>query len=183
MATQSSKRGKASRDGSAAVNATVERIRNLNDQIVDYARQGGDASLEAYERMLKRVAEAQERAGTRGADWLSTFAKAQAEFTRELAEAYPSAARALQNYVSDVTTTIGKQARRVPGVATAEGETKGAVAREQDLPIANYDNLSAAEINKRLTKLSNEDVAKVDAYERRHKNRKSVLAKVAATRS
>jgi hypothetical protein len=183
MATRQSGRRSSSKDGSSAVNATIERIRDLNERIVEYARGGGEASLEAYERMLKRLAEAQERAGARGADWLGTFAKAQAEFTRELADAYPSAARAVQNYFQEFTSTIGEQAKRVPGVATAEGEAKGTVAREQDLPIANYDDLSAAEINKRLKRLSKEDLSKVDAYERRHKNRKSVLERIESARS
>ena len=38
------------------------------------------------------------------------------------------------------------QARRVPGVARAEGQVKGALASEDDLAIAGYDDLSADEI-------------------------------------
>ena len=39
-----------------------------------------------------------------------------------------------------------RQARKVPGVARAEGTVKGAVASESDLAIANYDSLSADEV-------------------------------------
>ena len=60
-----------------------------------------------------------------------------------------------------------RKARKVPGVAQAEGQLKGAVASEQDLAIARYDSLTADEITSRLTELSQIDLAKVDAYERK----------------
>ena len=56
----------------------------------------------------------------------------------------------------------------MPGVAQAEGEIKGALASEEDLPIAGYDDLTAEEIIAKLPELSQIDLAKVDAYERRH---------------
>jgi hypothetical protein len=63
-----------------------------------------------------------------------------------------------------------------------EGEARGAVARQQDLPIARYDSLPAAEIVKRLPKLFQVDLGKVDAYERKHDNRESVLKKISSLR-
>jgi ferritin-like metal-binding protein YciE len=75
-----------------------------------------------------------------------------------------------------------RQARRVPGVAQAEGEVKGAVAREEDLPIAGYDSLNADEIADRLASLSQVDLGKIDAYERRSQNRSTVLERVQALR-
>ena len=39
-----------------------------------------------------------------------------------------------------------RQARKVPGVAQAEGELKGSIASEQDLAIANYDSLNVDEV-------------------------------------
>ncbi len=75
-----------------------------------------------------------------------------------------------------------RQARKVPGVARAEGEVKGALAAEEDLAIRNYDRLTAAEIDEQLPKLSQIELAKVDAYERKNKNRTTVLGKIAALR-
>jgi ferritin-like metal-binding protein YciE len=72
----------------------------------------------------------------------------------------------------------GRELRKVPGVARAEGEVKGAVASEDDLPIPGYDKLNAEEIVKRLPELSQLDLAKIDAYERRHQARKSVLERI-----
>ena len=71
-----------------------------------------------------------------------------------------------------------RQARKVPGVARAEGQVKGAVASEQDLAISRYDALTADEIIGRLTGLSQVDLAKVAAYERKHENRSTVLGRI-----
>ena len=68
-----------------------------------------------------------------------------------------------------------RQARKVPGVAQAEGQVKGAVASQSDLAIAGYDKLTAEEIVAKLSELSQIDLAKVDSYERRHENRTTVL--------
>ena len=44
------------------------------------------------------------------------------------------------------TKRAARQARKVPGVAQAEGQVKGAVASEDDLAIDRYDQLTADEI-------------------------------------
>ena len=59
-----------------------------------------------------------------------------------------------------------RQARKVPGVAQAEGQVKGAVASQSDLAIARYDKLTAEEIVAKLPELSQIELAKVDSYER-----------------
>jgi len=79
--------------------------------------------------------------------------------------------------------TAARKARAVPGVARAEGEIKGALASASDLPIAEYDELTAEDIASRLSALSQIDLAKVDAYERRGASRATVLARVAALRA
>ena len=71
-----------------------------------------------------------------------------------------------------------RQARKVPGVARAEGTVKGAAASESDLAIANYDSLSADEIQDKLAELSQIDLAKVNAYERKNQNRSTVTSRI-----
>jgi ferritin-like metal-binding protein YciE len=71
-----------------------------------------------------------------------------------------------------------RQARKVPGAARAEGTVKGAVASADDLPIARYDDLNADEITAKLTELSQIDLAKVQAYERKNENRTTVLNRI-----
>ncbi|HEX5617287.1 MAG TPA: ferritin-like domain-containing protein [Solirubrobacteraceae bacterium] len=76
-----------------------------------------------------------------------------------------------------------RPARKVPGVARAEGQVKGAVASEADLPIARYDTRTAEEITAKLPELSQIDLAKIDAYERKHQNRTTILNRATSLRS
>ena len=80
------------------------------------------------------------------------------------------------------TKRAARQTRKVPGVAKAEGQVKGAVASEEDLAIDRYGQLTADEIVRRLPELSQVDLAKIDVYERRHDNRSTVLDRVSALR-
>jgi hypothetical protein len=80
------------------------------------------------------------------------------------------------------TKRTARAARKVPGVAQAEGQVKGAVASERDLAIARYDALTADEINTKLAGLSQIDLAKIDAYERKNQNRATVLGRIASLR-
>jgi hypothetical protein len=166
-----------------AAEAASGRIRDLNEQILERIKSGGESALEAYERTLKTVADYQEAAGQRGAEWVTGLAKAQAQFTRELASASPAAARELGKRFDEVADAAARQARRVPGEPQAEGAVRGAAARAQDLPIANYDDLGVREISSRLARLSEVDLSTVEAYERKHKKRKTVLQKIESVRN
>jgi len=75
-----------------------------------------------------------------------------------------------------------RQARKVPGVAQAEGQVKGAVASESDLAIAGYDKLTAEEIVSKLSELSQIELAKVDSYERKNQNRTTVTERITTLR-
>ena len=75
-----------------------------------------------------------------------------------------------------------RQARKVPGVAQAEGQVKGAVASESDLAIAGYDKLTAEEIVSKLSELSQIELAKVDSYERKNQNRTTVTERISTLR-
>lgn len=168
---------------SKATEAAVERVRQASERLIDTARQGGEQSLDAYERLLGSLAEAQENAGSRGAEWIQAIARAQASFTRELAAALPSALASLGSYARDAAETVTGTARRVPGVAAAEGEARGAVAHEDELPISGYDKLKVGDVTAKLDTLSATDLGKIDAYERKTKNRKTVLDKISSLRS
>jgi ferritin-like metal-binding protein YciE len=87
------------------------------------------------------------------------------------------AADAVRNAGTSAKRTA-RQARKVPGVARAEGQLKGAVASEQDLAIGRYDELTAEEIIGRLGDLSQVDLAKVASYERKNQKRSTVLARI-----
>ena len=165
-----------------AVEPTVHRIRELNERIIDVGRRAGSAYLDAYERMLVSAADLQESAGDRGAEWLTTFTRAQASFLRELAEAGPAAAGGLKARATGAAETAARQARQVPGVSGVAARVRGAVAEEQDLPMTRYDSLTAQEVVDRLSGLSDVEAGMVETYERRHKNRKTVLDRIVSQR-
>jgi len=81
------------------------------------------------------------------------------------------------------TKQTARQARKVPGVARAEGQIKGVVASQDDLAIGRYDALTAEEIIGRLAGLSQIDLAKVAAYERKHEKRSTVLGRIDSLRA
>jgi ferritin-like metal-binding protein YciE len=75
----------------------------------------------------------------------------------------------------DVTETGAADTLREVG-----GTVKGAVASESDLAISNYDSLSANEVQEKLPELSQVDLAKVDAYERKNQNRSTITSRIDA---
>ena len=78
------------------VEAAAERIRELNERIIESGKKAGNVYLDMYEKTLHSIADYQEKVGKQSdVDWINTIANAQANFTRELADAYTSSARSL----------------------------------------------------------------------------------------
>ena len=75
--------------------------------------------------------------------------------------------------------SIADKARKIPGFAAAEGAITGAVATEQDLPIADYDKQTAADITTRLKGFSQRELRTIDAYERKHQDRATITDQIA----
>src|SRR4051812_5211801 len=87
-------RNKQSADRNAQ--AAADRIRDLNERILESSRKAGNTYLDIYERTLNSIADYTERAGKQSqVDWLKTITDAQADFTRQLTNAYTSAARSV----------------------------------------------------------------------------------------
>src|ERR1700688_1890211 len=92
--TQSKTEGNAETEGN--VEQVADRIREFNERIIESSKQTGEMTLSAYAKMLQNIAELQENVGKASqVDWLTTFATAQANFTRDLAKGYTDAARKL----------------------------------------------------------------------------------------
>ena len=101
-----------------------------------------------------------------------------ADAARELAQTGKHAARKAEDRVR----RTARSARRVPGVAQAEGQMKGAIASEHDLAVADYDKLNVSDIVEKLPELSQIDLAMMDSYERKNQNRTTVLARISSLR-
>jgi ferritin-like metal-binding protein YciE len=116
-----------------------------------------------------------------GAEAKSTVRETEATAKRTIRGAQADAKTAARKTTA-TTKRNARNARKVPGVAQAEGQIKGAIAGETDLAIANYDSLTAEEIISRLPSLSQIDLAKIDSYERKNQDRATVLSRVTALR-
>jgi hypothetical protein len=75
----------------------IERVRELNEQILQASRQWGLGFLDAYEQNMRTFAEFQDKAAESAGDveWVSQIVKAQADFTRELTKLTTQTARRL----------------------------------------------------------------------------------------
>src|SRR3954454_16324512 len=89
-------------------------------------------------------------------------------------------ARTTERTASKAATKAKRTARRAPGAARAAGAAQGATAKASDLPIRDYDKLNAEQVVERLRGLSQTELAKVAAYERRHDNRTTVTERISA---
>jgi ferritin-like metal-binding protein YciE len=166
-----------------ATYTAIERLARSvgDDKTADLAQR----ILADEEKMLARVlreipklTDAVVRAEVKGDPSYDITTTGAADTARQASASTQKAARK----TSAATKRTARKARKVPGVAQAEGQVKGAVASEQDLAITNYDKLTAEEITNKLTGLSQIDLAKIDSYERRHQDRTTILSRVTSLR-
>jgi ferritin-like metal-binding protein YciE len=162
--------------------ATYTAIERVAQAVGDDETAALAASIRAdEEKMLDRVlreipklTDAVVRADVKGNPSYDVTKTGAADAVRDAGKAAGKTARA----TGTSAKRTARQARKVPGVARAEGELKGAVASESDLAIARYDTLTADEITARLADLSQIDLAKIDAYERRNQDRSTILGRI-----
>jgi ferritin-like metal-binding protein YciE len=166
--------------------ATYTAIERLASSVGDDATQALAESIRADEqKMLDRIlqeipklTEAVVRAEIRGNGSYDISKTGAADAARAAGEKINKTARE----ASSSAKRSARKARKVPGVAQAEGQVKGALASEADLAIAGYGKLTAAEIAEKLSDLSQVDLAKVDSYERKNENRKTIVSRITSLR-
>jgi len=147
-------------------------------QLAASIRRDEERMLERVMREIPKLTDAVVGADVDGQPSYDITKTGAADATREAALEVKQSARETNARVK----RTARQARKVPGVAQIEGQIKGAVASENDLPIARYDSLTAEEILSKLPELSQIDLAKVDSYERKNDNRTTVLTRITALR-
>jgi ferritin-like metal-binding protein YciE len=166
--------------------ATYTAIEQLARSVGDSKTARLAASIRAdEERMLQRIlreipklAGAVVRADVEGDPTYDITTTGAADAVREAGETVAASARK----TTAATKRTARQARKVPGVVHAEGQVKGALASEDDLAIPGYDELTGGEVVAKLSELSQVDLAKVDAYERKKNNRTTVLGRITTLR-
>lgn len=88
---------------------------------------------------------------------------------QEMAQSLLSrSARATDDFLSDVERMLGR----------GGDELQTATVSERGLPIAGYDDLSAAQVQDRLDGLTPAELRRLRDYEQRHANRKTVLDRI-----
>ncbi len=76
--------------------AVAQRVRKLNERIIDESKSAGEATLTAYEKALKAIASSLERGpGKSDVEWVSSLATTQAKWIRDVTAAWTSAARGM----------------------------------------------------------------------------------------
>jgi hypothetical protein len=76
------------------LDAVAQRVRKLNERIIDESKSAGEATLTAYEKALKAIAASLERGpGKSDVEWVSSLATTQAKWIRDITAAWTAAAR------------------------------------------------------------------------------------------
>jgi ferritin-like metal-binding protein YciE len=166
-----------------ATYAAIERVaRAVGDEetaaLATSIRGDEERMLERVMREIPKLADAVVGAEVKGDPSYDVTKTGAAEAVQEAAAATKRAART----TTRATKRTARQARKVPGVARAEAQVKGAVAGEGDLAIAGYDSLTAEEIIDKLKTLSQIELAKTDAYERKNQSRTTVVSRITSLR-
>jgi hypothetical protein len=83
-------------NGAPAFDAAFEQFKDLNEQVLAAARKAGNLYLDSYEKAVDRTIELELKvAGLTQQEWLKNLIEARADFAREFAGSYTSAARSL----------------------------------------------------------------------------------------
>ena len=93
----STARSTAAKGGAAAearIDAIANRVRKLNETIIEAGREAGETTLSTYEKALKSIAGGIEKGASRSEiEWISNLATAQAKFIRDATNSLASSAR------------------------------------------------------------------------------------------
>ncbi len=80
----------------AAFEAAAQRIRDLNEKMIDGSKAAGLTSLDAYEKALTSLVDFEHKvAGASQLEWVSALATTHATFVQDVSAAYTKAARDL----------------------------------------------------------------------------------------
>jgi hypothetical protein len=82
--------------GDLRLEAVAQRVRKLNERIIDAGKDAGETTLTAYEKALKAIASSLNRgASTSEVEWLSQLLSTQAKFIRDVTDTWTRTARGM----------------------------------------------------------------------------------------
>jgi hypothetical protein len=84
------------KNGAPTIDAAFEQVKELNEQVFAATRKAGNLYVDSYEKAVDRAINLELKvAGLSQQEWLKNLIEAQADFARELADSYTTAARSL----------------------------------------------------------------------------------------
>ena len=76
------------------VDEAAQRVKELSDRLIELTKKNGLSWLEAYENILNRMLQLEQRAAAATQiEWINTLAATNADFMREMSAAYFQTAR------------------------------------------------------------------------------------------
>jgi hypothetical protein len=85
---------KNSATGTSAFEETANRIRELNEKLIQLAKESGQSSLDTYEKALQSLIDFEKSVGSSSQlDWVTGLANTHAKFVQDLTGFYIKAAR------------------------------------------------------------------------------------------
>jgi hypothetical protein len=84
----------SAKDLAGGFEQAADRLRDLNEKLIETAKKSGGASLDAFEKGLSSFVDLQHKAAdATQLEWVTTIVKAQTGFLSEISAAYTTAAR------------------------------------------------------------------------------------------
>jgi polyhydroxyalkanoate synthesis regulator phasin len=155
-----------------------ERIQEVVDDAVKRGRMTRDDANELVSKLVSRGRRQSEELVKELEALLDQARKQVGKGTtkaRKRVEKHTSSAR---RQVKGTAGKVARQARDVADEPLARADTVRRKAGVGSFPITGYDELTAAQVNKRLGGLSKPELRKVRTYEKNNKARKSILGKI-----
>ena len=156
-----------------------ERIQEVVDDAVKRGRMTRD---DANELVSKLVSRGRKQSEELVKDLEALLDQARKQVERNTAKARKRVEKQTTKARRQVKGTAGKVARQARDAADEPLARADSVRRKagvgSSFPITGYDELTAAQIGKRLSGLSKPELRKVRTYEKNNKARKSILGKI-----
>src|SRR5215217_3458125 len=166
----------------------AEFVQGWTGEAVEALREQTEHNVRTAEAFARSASKQQEAFGALTRAWAGTYrdffspfayfregVRTTRQATRQGLEATEQVARQGLRVAEEATEQTNEVLRQTEN-ATKEAEVKAAVLGA--LKTANYDELSVAEISKRLDGLSVEQLRKVREYEKKNKNRETLIEQI-----
>ena len=147
------------------------------DYGVNFWRDQAESNANTAEVVARSASEQQEGVRELAQQWASTYERFFSPWGSYAEEGLKSAQQVTEQGLENAGRTA-RQGLRVAEEAAEQTERAVRQADPNQLPIKNYDELNASEVAAKLDGLTAAELKKVEAYEKRNKNRETVVEQI-----